>query len=156
VRSTSRAKAAMLRNLMLVAALLSLGAIPSQALARRSCSTAMYNRADSSLGRAGRSWPTLFRHQQVFGSCDDGALAEGYSDAVAKLFADRWDRFGQFEALSARHPAFRRWVIRHIDSSATEDDLKKIVRNTRSCRRDPNGKKLCASVRQAATKALTE
>jgi hypothetical protein len=89
----------------------------------------MYDRADASLANATGSWHALQKHQRIFASCDDGALAEGYSDAVVKLLANHWERFPVFAALSQRDPAFRRWAIRHIDSSAASDDLKRVVRH---------------------------
>ena len=114
----------------------------------------MYRRAESSLAHAGRRWPTLLKHHQAFASCDDGALAEGYSDAVATNLATRWEEFRLFAALSKRHPAFGRWAIRHIDATATDEQLKRIMLNAAACNADGND--LCEAIHQAAADALTE
>jgi hypothetical protein len=117
---------------------------------------AMYEKAASSLFDARGSWTSLLKHQKVFGRCDDGALGEDYSDAVATLFAHRWDQFGVLFALTKRQPAFERWVIRHIDATGSEDDLKTILLNTATCPDDIAMKHLCKAVRKAARFSLVE
>jgi hypothetical protein len=116
----------------------------------------MSKRADSSLTHARHSWGSLLKHQRAFGSCDDGALAEGYSDAVATSFAHRWDQFGVFVSLSKLHPAFRRWAIRHIDATATEEELTEIMRNAATCTDAVATKTLCKAIRRTAAEALSE
>lgn len=130
------------------------------ALAQRTvnvaCPSDMYRRAEAALARADDDWNSLLKHQRVFAPCDDGAMAEGYSEIVVTKLADHWDRFGSFAAISKRYPAFRRWAIGHIDASASEEDLKKIILNARKCAGDLQAKSLCATVRRAAADALSE
>jgi len=95
-------------------------------------------------------------HQKTFGPCDDGALGEGYSDAVVTLFADRWDQFDAFVRITKRNPAFRRWAVGHIDATTSDTDLKKIKRNAARCRGDAKKRNLCKTIRAAASEALTE
>lgn len=128
----------------------------SKALANGSCSLEMGSRAESLLIDALSSWPALLKHQRIFASCDDGALGEGYSDAVVHLFSQKWDQFGDFAALAKKHPAFRRWAIRHIDASASDEDLKRIIRNATICNDEATMKSLCKTIRQAASDALSE
>jgi hypothetical protein len=117
---------------------------------------AIYREADASLNSTRGSWSSLLGHQAKFEPCDDGALAEGYSDAVVTLFAHKWDQFGAFVALSERHPAFQRWAIGHIDASASDEDLKRIVLNAGTCIDDSHTRSLCKTVQQAASNALIE
>jgi hypothetical protein len=114
----------------------------------------MYRLAEASLADAAYRWPSLLKHERTFATCDDGALAEGYSDAVVTNFAKRWDQFGLFVTLSTRHPAFRRWSIRHIDASASDEQLKQIMLNAATCIGDV--KSVCEAIHQAAANALTE
>jgi hypothetical protein len=145
-----------IRPLIALAIFLGFGGAPSQALAQKACSMDMYQRAESSLVDVRGSWPSLLDHQRAFDSCDDGALAEGYSDAVVTLLAQRWDQFSVFIVLSKEHPAFRRWVIRHIDATASDEDLKKVMLHAATCVDDVKTKRLCKAVRQAAAHALGE
>jgi hypothetical protein len=126
----------------------------AQAIAHQGCTAGMYRRAEASLADAAYSWPSLLKHERTFATCDDGALAEGYSDAVVTNFAKRWDQFGLFVTLSTRHPAFRRWSIRHIDASASDEQLKQIMLNAATCIGDV--KSVCEAIHQAAANALTE
>ncbi|WP_338523648.1 hypothetical protein NUH87_28650 [Pseudomonas batumici] len=78
----------------------------SQAAAQANCSAEMNNRAESLLVDARGDWSSLMKHQQIFASCDDGELGEGYSDAVVHLFAQRWDQFGIFIAIAKKTSKF--------------------------------------------------
>ena len=126
------------------------------AVVNNACSIDMYKRADASIVTAAAGWRSLLGHWKTFASCDDGALAEGYSDAVVTLLANRWDQFDVFVALSERNPAFRRWAIRHIDATASSDDLEKIVRNAARCAGRAKTKSLCGEVGSAARDALND
>ena len=139
-----------------VAMLIGLGSLPSTATANEYCSTDMYQRADASLVSAAGGWGSLLRHQKAFGSCDDGALAEGYSDAVVNLLAYRWDQFDAFVGLSSRSPTFRQWAIRHIDATASTDDLTRVVGNAARCTGSAKAKDLCREIARAARGALKE
>ena len=122
----------------------------------RQCSMELYTRADASLPGASSSWRKLLDHHAAFAVCDDGALAEGYSDAVTSKLASHWDQLELFAALSRTHPEFRRWAIRHIDATASIDDLKNIMRNADRCAGDAKLQPLCKEIRRAAAKALAE
>ena len=128
----------------------------SHASALTSCSLEMNNRAESSLIDARRNWPSLLKHQRIFVSCDDGELGEGYSDAVVRLFAQKWGQFGSFVVLAKKHPDFQSWAVRHIDATASDEDLNKIVLNTTTCIDNIAVKNICKSIRQAAENALKE
>ncbi|MDF3983948.1 hypothetical protein P3W23_18290 [Luteibacter sp. PPL554] len=124
--------------------------------ARDSCSPTQSNQAVYRLKEARKSWKTLRVHQKIFAACDDGELAEGYSDAVVTLFAQNWSHFGQFVALARDDAAFQRWTMKHIDASASTDDLKKIVEHTSRCTVKADEKELCSMIRESAEAALSE
>jgi hypothetical protein len=94
------------------------------------------------------------KHHKAFAACDDGYLSEGYSDAVVRLLAYRWDQFDVLAGLSERNPAFRRWVIRHIDASVSSDEIEMIVRHVGKCSGSTKRLDLCVAIRRAATSAL--
>lgn len=139
-----------------VAMLIGLGSLPSAATPTDYCSTDMYQRADASLVSATGDWAALLRHQKAFGSCDDGALAEGYSDAVVTLLAHRWDQLGELVGLSSRSPSFRQWVVRHIDATASPDDLTKVLGNAAKCNGGSKATDLCRDIGTAAREALKD
>ena len=145
-----------MRFLTALATLGAVGGVSSDATAHNACSTNMYKRADASLVGAGSGWAPLLRHYETFASCDDGALAEGYSDAVVSLLARQWDQFDAFVRLSVRNPAFRRWAIRHIDASASTDDLTKVARNAAKCTTNADARDLCREIARAARNALND
>lgn len=136
---------------------LSGGAMPfCQALANEKCPKAIYEAAESSLINARTDWASLFKHRQNFARCDDGGLGEDYSDAVVGLFARKWDQLGFFATLSKRNPSFQNWAFRHIDATASDEDLKNIMLHTCTCPADSKNKAMCRAIRQRAKSALTE
>jgi hypothetical protein len=124
-------------------------------MAEHNCAPELYKRGEASLSEASSSWRLLVTHQTLFGVCDDGALSEGYSEAVVKLFADHWDQSVIFDALAKRNSGFRLWAINHIDATASDQDLNKIVANTKQCKK-LKMKGLCEEIRQAAINAANK
>lgn len=120
------------------------------------CSNEMSRQAQSSLADARGDWPALLKHQTAFAACDDGALGEGYSEAVVRLLAQRRGQIGTFAALGKAHPAFQRWVIRHIDATASDEELNSIIANATNCSGDASVRNLCRTIRQTASDALSE
>jgi len=128
----------------------------SPALASENCSIEMSRRADLLLIDARGNWNSLLKHQRTFVYCDDGVLGEGYSDAVVNLFSNEWGQFDVFYKLSKKYPDFQRWAIKHIDATASGDDLQRIILNAKRCSADVAPKSLCRNIEQAATHALRE
>lgn len=126
----------------------------SYAATTQGCPTHFYKRSVATLAHARANWPMLQRHQSRFIRCDDGELAEGYSDAVVELLANKRKGFGQFAATASTHPDFFGWAVKHIDASASQDSLIKVVANASSCVQNPSLSRFCTPVLQAAQEAL--
>jgi hypothetical protein len=119
--------------------------------ATRKCTQAEATQAEKEADSL-RDWDQVYRSYKKFSQCDDGAIAEGYSDSVTKLLADDWKSFNRFVALANRNGDFRDFVLKHIDESVPADRLAKIVSNARSeC--PGGGRPLCALVAKAAGKS---
>jgi hypothetical protein len=74
------------------------------------------------------SWKNMYRAFRQFRQCDDGGVAEGFSEADAKLMADHWSRFRDLLHLVRKDSAFERFVIDHLDETDDNRDLVKIDR----------------------------
>jgi|SRR5579864_239155 len=98
-----------------------------------------------------KDWDQVYRAYKRFLHCDDGAIAEGYSDSVTKLLADDWKSFNRLQVLAERNNGFRAFVVKHIDESVPGDRLAKIANNARSeC--PGEGRNLCVSIAKATGK----
>jgi hypothetical protein len=76
-----------------------------------------------------RSWDALFNSYKSYSQCDDGAIGEGYSESVARILADHWSTLPRFSELASEKPAFRRFVIKHVDATLNKVDLETIKKN---------------------------
>lgn len=128
----------------------------SQDFPRKICSTDMHAKVEGQLVDARANWRSLLQHHKAFAPCDDGALAEDYSDAVASLLAQSQEQFTALKTLVKEHPDFLKWVLQHVDSSVSSDDLEKVIKNGESCAKTSELATLCSSIKQKAKSALAE
>ena len=98
------------------------------------------------------SWGSVDLAYRKYGHCDDGGIAEGYSEAIARLLVDRWDTLPDLAALIRRNPPLRGFVLRHVDATLDARDLVRIeALATTSCL--PSLKPLCHTLKKAASNA---
>jgi hypothetical protein len=92
-----------------------------------------------------KTWADIFRSFERYSHCDDGAIAEGYSDKIVHLLAKDWKSFPELNRLTKKDPVFRSFIIRHIDETADTDDLRSAQQNAR--RQCPvESKTLCRAI----------
>ncbi len=97
-----------------------------------------------------KSWKQSHLHFMRYAHCDDGAIAEGFSESISVLLADHWKDILQLEEILKSDPDFRKFVIRHIDETIPDDRLSRIAKNAdKSC--PLNLKNLCRDILVAAT-----
>ena len=53
------------------------------------CTTAEGRRVMDEADRV-RTWNALYKSYRLYRQCDDGAIAEGYSESVARILVDHW------------------------------------------------------------------
>jgi hypothetical protein len=58
-----------------------------------------------------KSWQELKAHYHKYGHCDDGAIAEGYSESVSYLMETKWPEFLDYEM----DKSFFSFVKGHVD-----------------------------------------
>ena len=97
------------------------------------------------------TWNSVHRFYKHFLICDDGGIREGVSDKVAKLLANRWDRFGECAKLASKDKAFEMFVVRHVDETIDWiHDAPKINENARlHC--PSNAAQLCKALVEQTT-----
>ena len=124
---------------------------PARLLAgqQKPCTDAEETQAEKAVDSL-KTWDQVYRSYKKFAQCDDGAVAEGYSDAVGKLLANDWAHFPRLVKLAKTDRNFERFVVRHVDESLTHDTLQKISKNARTgCPAD--AKALCSLIADAAS-----
>ena len=76
-----------------------------------------------------KSWAALHKSFVKFGHCDDGAIAEGYSESVTNLLAEHWESLPELARLADRDNGFSRFVLRHINETVPPERLERIANN---------------------------
>jgi hypothetical protein len=112
-------------------------------------------KAAETVAATARSWEQLYQQFKSYAHCDDGAIAEGFSESVTLLLAEHWREIRQLEARLKPDPTFREFVIRHIDETVPVERLKRITENSnKHCPRSL--KALCRDIGAAAKKSAQQ
>ena len=96
-------------------------------------------------------WDGMHKFYKQFSRCDDGAIAEGYSDAVGNLLANKWEHFDRLASLTNIDKGFERFVVKHIDDTLPLSTLQQIFNNARS-KCPSRSAELCQLIRKAASR----
>ena len=102
-----------------------------------------------------RNWTDVYSSYKRFAHCDDGAIAEGYSDSIGQILAHKWNELPELTRLTRSDRGFEDFVIRHVDATLLAGDLKIIADNAvrRCAARAP---RLCQLLGERALAALKE
>lgn len=99
------------------------------------------------------SWEQLKERIDRYSHCDDGAIAEGFSESVSRLLADQWRDIRQLDEIVRTQSAFRMFVLRHIDETVPKERLERIGENARE--RCPHGLEgLCRKIESRVVQVL--
>jgi hypothetical protein len=91
-----------------------------------------------------KDWDGVYRSFKRYGHCDEGGIAEQYSDSVSRLLARDWKHLDALLRLTSDQ-AFEDFVIRHIDETMAEDEADLVVANARlHC--PPGAQWLCKAI----------
>lgn len=95
-------------------------------------------------------WKQIYGAFERFAHCDDGAIAEGFTESIVHLLATHWETLPQVASFESKNAAFRNFVLRHIDDTADTEELKRVAYLART--QCPKGHDvLCSAIYQAAT-----
>lgn len=100
-----------------------------------------------------RTWDALSNAFAKYGSCDDGAVAQGFTESVVRTLVEHWPSLDRLSELSRKNPEFRRFVLKHINESAYLPDLKQVAELSKA-RCPTNLLGLCDEIHAASETAL--
>jgi hypothetical protein len=66
-----------------------------------------------------RSWDDLYKSYTFYRQCDDAAIAEGYSESVARILVDHWITLPRLAQLARKDNEFRHFVIKQVMKPST-------------------------------------
>lgn len=102
-----------------------------------------------------RSWDALYGSYKSYRQCDDGAIAEGYSESVARILVDHWTSLPRLVRFADKDAAFLRFVMKHVDATLNMVDVQTIKTNAQTqC--PPGLSKICAELMKQADFALSQ
>jgi len=120
----------------------------------RSCTKAEAMEAESSVSRL-NNWEDVYKSFKKFRFCDDGAIAEGYSDVVERMLSNQWGQLEELVKLSSSDKGYIVFVVKHIDATADKSDVENIIVNS-STKCPESAKSVCSEIEKSAREALKE
>ena len=95
------------------------------------------------------SWKSVQRAFRDFGHCDDGAIAEGFDEAISLLWANKWRNLPEMLKYTKENKEFKAFIYKRIWSESVPlERWKKIVKKARKdC--PSGGREFCAEVIRA-------
>lgn len=139
-----------MRRILLFLTILGAGFFASHAYADSGCTKDKQQELDATAPSFNADdWETLYISYAKYASCDDGWLAEDYSDTVVNFLSKKWDQLDSLAKLIKTHPGFKKFVIRHLDGSVSKEEIDQIIKlSSSSC---PSAQlNLCKEINQRA------
>jgi len=118
------------------------------------CDDALAERADVEVDNL-KTWEEIYAWFKRYSACNEGAPAEGYSEAVVRMLADRWNQLSTLQTLVKHDERFGNFVIQHIDATTDDADLARVLTNaSQQCPR--SDEPLCDTIRRRAVDARAQ
>lgn len=90
-------------------------------------------------------WKQMHTLYKRYHQCDDGAIAEGFSESVSIMLSQSWEQIGSLQRIIQQDASFEAFVLNHLDETLPEERLQSIENLARnSCPR--SAIKLCENV----------
>ncbi|UJP02582.1 MAG: hypothetical protein LZF85_12575 [Nitrosomonas sp.] len=102
--------------------------IPNALANRVICSEEEARSAEAAVA-AVNSWDELYQQFKRYSHCDDGAIAEGFSESISLLLAEQWAEVQLMSRTLIQQPVFQKFLIEHIDETIPALRLECIVKN---------------------------
>ena len=102
-----------------------------------------------------KNWNDLSQLFKKYRGCDEGALAEGYSEFIVRTLARRWDTLEELRKLVTEDKTFEDFVLKHIDASADPAHIVMVLSNVKE-RCPVDSAQLCSAIEKAVRKTLQD
>ena len=114
------------------------------ALAEKRVCTRVEAQSAEVVAATASSWAQLKEEFDCYSHCDDGAIAEGFSESISLLLANQWPDIRKLAEMKPQS-TFHTFVLKHIDETIPKERLEHIGENARE--RCPQGlEDLCQEI----------
>lgn len=124
------------------------------ASADSACSTSEAKDAENAVASI-RSFGEFREAYRRYSHCDDGSVAEGFSEASTSIVVSQWGDIRNIDSELGLDSHLRNFFIKHVDATAPLERLGEIERlSGASCPKE--SELLCAEISAAAKRALRD
>ena len=94
------------------------------------------------------NWDQLYKLYRSYNQCDDGAIAEGFSESVSVLLSQSWHNLDKLINIIQNDANFEIFVLNHLDESIPEERLHTIANLAINKCSGKDNNILCEKIRQ--------
>jgi hypothetical protein len=70
------------------------------------------------------TWVALHKSYLAYHDCDDGGVAEGYDDAMVRLFLKNWNEISSVKRFILNDKKFAAFIIHHVNEEWSRGELE--------------------------------
>jgi len=78
------------------------------------------------LAAKAETWDQLYNLYRRYKQCDDGAIAEGFSESVSVILSQSWGESRKLLSIIQNDVGFETFILKHLDETVPEDRLESI------------------------------
>ncbi|NKB36231.1 MAG: hypothetical protein GKR93_03560 [Gammaproteobacteria bacterium] len=93
----------------------------------KECTSIQAYAAESVSGYLSSREETYYAYVE-FGHCDDGAIAEGFSEKITLLWAENWESISEMHNYFEMSAEFESFVLKRINDETTPIDRWQVIR----------------------------
>ena len=96
------------------------------------------------------SWKNVNRAFNEFGHCDDGAIAEGFDDAISLLWANQWEKLPEMLKYTKEDKEFRAFIYNRIWTETVPAERWQIILKKAEKKCPKGAKEFCIEIIRAS------
>ncbi len=100
-----------------------------------------------------KTWDEVFDSWEKFKHCDDGSIAEGFTESITKNLVKNWTEDGHLIRLIKNKPKFEKFILEHINEAVPYDRLS-ILGHMAEMRCQNSTLEFCMKILEKATKSI--
>lgn len=79
------------------------------------------------------SWKDIYKAFKEFGHCDDGAIAEGFDEAISVQWADQWKTLPEMIKYTKEDKEFKKFIYKRIGTETIPfDRWEKVIKKAKA------------------------
>lgn len=100
------------------------------------------------------SWENVKKAYEQFRHCDDGAIAEGFDEAISLLWENQWDKLPEMLKYTSENKGFKVFIYKRIWSETVPEERWQTILKKSQMECPKGGEEFCSEIIRSGKAAL--